>query len=327
MDELEAFIKKRFGVSLSIFSEALNSSPSANGYIMGAISELLLKEYLEKNNYNVLRIKEKPSGGNNAKNSDARGDFYIKKNNNDENDWFVIECKGLKSNAEFRGAKLDNESKLFKFLKPLAFPSKDYKKKIYDKGFKSYSKEKDLWESKNIDQKFPDFKWIEETAGATSVKLENIWKDEEDLLKWIKNQDKYLFSEQAYRKMEGIISILETHQPSNRISSITKVKQAAPLVLDFNIMAVDLFLRTGKHEFAFMNSDKISHSPTSPEHLYQNYTIDILIKGIKKNIIFTPPWYQNIDELINKTNPIARKLDESQLDKRIFSSDYSVDED
>jgi hypothetical protein len=26
-----------------------------------------------------LRIKEKPAGGNNAKNSEARGDFYIRK--------------------------------------------------------------------------------------------------------------------------------------------------------------------------------------------------------------------------------------------------------
>lgn len=59
--------------------QALRSSPSANGYIMGAVSELLLKQYLESLGYEVLRIKEKPAGGNNAKNSEARGDFYIRK--------------------------------------------------------------------------------------------------------------------------------------------------------------------------------------------------------------------------------------------------------
>ncbi len=78
-DEIQEFIEKRFGVTTNVFLQALRSSPSANGYIMGAISELLLKQYLEGLGYEVLRIKEKPAGGNNAKNSEARGDFYIRK--------------------------------------------------------------------------------------------------------------------------------------------------------------------------------------------------------------------------------------------------------
>ncbi|NJK84592.1 MAG: hypothetical protein HC912_13205 [Saprospiraceae bacterium] len=109
---------------------------------------------------------------------------------------------------------------------------------------------------------------------------------------------------------------MKTHQPSKRTGEITQINQAAPLVKDFNIMAVDLFLRTGKHEFAFMNSEKISHSPTSPEHLYQNYTIDVLIKDEKPQPIFTPPWYNDLEKLIRETNPTSLEMDESQLDTR-----------
>ncbi len=129
-DELQEFIKNRFGITTALFLQALKSSPSANGYITGAISELLLKNYLENIGYEVLRIKEKPAGGNNAKNNEARGDFYIRKKGGTKNEWLV------------------------------------------------------------------------------------------------------------------------------RISEIMQINQTAPLVKGFNIIAVDLFLRTGRHEFAFMNSEK-----------------------------------------------------------------------
>lgn len=317
-DEIQEFIEKRFGVTTNVFLQALRSSPSANGYIMGAISELLLKQYLESLGYEVLRIKEKPAGGNNAKNSEARGDFYIRKKGETKNEWLVIECKGLKSNSEFRGSKLDNKDKLFRFLKPLAFPKPDAKQKTYAKGLKAYTKTKEDWEKKNPNKTFPPFTWVLETAGAFSVYLTDIWKTEQDLKAWIDSQPDEVFTEQAYRNVEGAIAILETHQPSNRVSEITKKKQAAPLVKDFNIMAVDLFLRTGRHEFAFMNSEKISHSPTSPEHLYQNYTIDILVKDEKTQPVFTHPWYNDIEELIIQTQPIPRKIDDSQLDTREY---------
>jgi hypothetical protein len=314
--ELEDFIEKRFGISVAVFLQALRSNPSANGYLMGAISELLLRQYLESLGYEVLRIKEKPSGGNEAKNSEARGDFYIRKQGEFKNEWLVVECKGLKSNSEFRGSKLDSKDKLFRFLKPLAFPAPHFKQKIYDKGFKAYAKAKDEWSKNNPNKLFPSFEWSLETAGAINAHLQDIWQTEDDLRMWIYSQPDEFFTEQAYRKAEGVITILETHQPSKRIGEVTQINQAAPLVKDFNIMAVDLFLRTGKHEFAFMNSEKISHSPTSPEHLYQNYTIDILVKGKKTEVIFTPPWYSDIEQLIKETKPAPRKIDESQLDRR-----------
>lgn len=60
-EDLKSFIEIRFGVTIEVFLQALRSSPSANGYITGAISELLLKNYLENVGYEVLRIKEKPA--------------------------------------------------------------------------------------------------------------------------------------------------------------------------------------------------------------------------------------------------------------------------
>lgn len=309
-------ILKHFGVDERVFLEALRLSPSAQGYIMGAISEVLLKKYLQAKGYEVVRIKEKPSGGNDAKNYEARGDFYIRKSGNKDDKWLVIESKGLKSNSEFRGGKLDNPEKVFKFLKNRVFNTAKTKKTIFDKGFATYSKTKELWERKNPEKKFPDFKWNRNFPGAECYNLDGIWNNEDDLKKWVFSLDKICFSEDAFRNIKGAITILETHQPSKRIGIKTSIDQAAPLVYDFNIMSVDLFLRTRKHEFVFMNSEEISHSPTSPEHLYQNYTIDILVKGKKEKPTIQTPWYDDVDICITKTKPSFRKIDTTQIDNR-----------
>jgi hypothetical protein len=42
-EDLKSFIEVRFGVTTEVFLQALRSSSSANGYITGATSELLLK--------------------------------------------------------------------------------------------------------------------------------------------------------------------------------------------------------------------------------------------------------------------------------------------
>lgn len=307
---------KHFGVDERVFLEALKSSPSAQGYIMGAISELLLKEYLESKGFEAVRIKEKPSGGNNAKNYEARGDFYIRKKGNKDDKWLVIESKGLKSNSEFRGGKLDNPDKVFKFLKNRVFNITKTKETTFNKGYATYLKTKEVWETKNPGKCFPDFKWNRNFPGAECYNLDDIWNSEEDLKKWVFSLDKNCFSEEAFRNVEGVITILETHQPSKRVGIKTDIDQAAPLVYDFNIMSVDLFLRTGKHEFVFMNSEEISHSPTSPEHLYQNYTIDILVKDKKEKPIIQPPWYNDLDVCIAKTKPSFRNIDQTQIDNR-----------
>ena len=312
----EDFITKHFGVDEKTFFEAIELSPSAQGYIAGAISEVLLKDYLVNKSYEVIRIKEKPGGGNLAKNYEARGDFYIRKNGNKKDEWLVIESKGLKSNSEFRGSKLDNPEKVFKYLRARVFNASKTKKTIYDKGYAKYLKTKTAWERNNPRKHFPKFNWDKNNPGPECFSLGKIWKDEKELKKWVDSLNKNDFTEESYRKVDGAIAILETHSPSKRVGIKTGIDQAAPLIYDFNIMSVDLFLRTGKHEFVFMNAAHISHSPTSPEHLYQNYTIDILIKGLKKRPIIQVPWYLNLDDCINKTKPGYRKIDKTQIDNR-----------
>ena len=315
MNNTNKNILKDFGVNEQTFYEALRLNPNARGYIIGAISEILLKDHLETKGYEVVRIKEKPSGGNKAKNDQARGDFYIRKKGIKRDKWLVIESKGLKSNSEFRGEKLNNPTKVFKFLKNRTFNAPT-KKTIFNKGFNMYSKEKLSFEKENPRKRFPDFKWGRNFPGAECYNLDGLWSNEDELKEWVFSLDEKFFTEDAYRNVAGAIAILETHQPTRRKGIKTDINQAAPLVSDFNILSVDLFLRTGKHEFVFTNSEKISHSPTSPEHLYQNYTIDILIKDKKDKPVIQPPWYDNIDICIQETNPAYRKIDRSQIDDR-----------
>jgi len=316
MSKLDDYIIDVFGVKPEIFQNALELSPGSQGAISGAISEILLKNHLEQSGFEVIRIKEKPSGGNDAKNEEARGDFYVRPKESSKNEWWVIESKGLKSNSEFRGGKLDCAEKVFKFLRSRTFDIKD-SKKIYESGYSKYKKAKETWERKHKGKTYPIFSWTTEFPGPESYDLTNLWKNEQELKKWAFSLPKHCFSEESYRNGCGAISILETHQPSKRTSPIAGIDQAAPLVNDFNVMAVDLFFRTHEHEFVFMNSKKIAHSPTSPEHLYQNYTIDILVPNLKDVPVISFPWFRTFKELIDATSPVPQPLDLTQVDGRM----------
>ena len=305
-----------FGCSIAHFLEALDDSPSSRGYIAGALSEILLRHHLESEGYEIIRIVEKPAGGNDAKNADARGDFYVRKKGSKDDLWLVVESKGLKSNSEFRGAKLNNKDKVFRFLAPLAFPDKDAKEISYRKGHATYQKAKDAWQSNNAGKRFPPFLWDPKKPGPITCDLHGLWKNEDALKKYIDSLPPEAFTEAAYRTCRGAVAILETHKPSKRVAPKTEIDQAAPLVADFSVLTVDLFLRTGKHEFAFANPRELSHSPSSPEHLYQNYTIDVLVPGLKARPKLAPPWYCDFDECVAKTKPEYRELDPTQVDHR-----------
>lgn len=313
---LKNYIDLTFGVSEIVFQNALELSPGSQGSISGAISEILLKRHLEAEGFEVLRIKEKPSGGNDAKNDEARGDFYVRASDSTEDKWWVVESKGLKSNSEFRGGKLDSPEKVFNFLRSRLFDSKRTPASIYGAGLSRYHKAREAWEKVNKGKSFPDFSWSRVLPGPESFDLDGLWKSETDLKSWVYGIDKSRFTEDAYRACRGPISILETHKPSSRVGPLTGIKQAAPLVQDFSVLAVDLFFRTGRHEFAFVSATDISHSPTSPEHLYQNYMIDILVPGLKDRPRLRQPWFQTFSELLDSTFPKVQPLDHSQLDNR-----------
>lgn len=318
MNDIKSWLKDQFGTTTDKVLEALIKSPSAQGYINGAISEILLVDYLKSIGYEVHRIKEKPAGGFNEKKIGYKGDFLINKKGT--NIYYVVECKGLKSNSEFRGAQTGNnhikrltKEQAFKLLKKYLNVDN---RKIYDKGKKLYNTSKSKWEEMNPGMNFPNFDWDINTAGPDNVNLSPYFADSKTLKSFIDLADEDKLSEIAFKKRESLFSILQTHQPSGRIDPETGIDQAAPLKSDFSIMAVDLFLRTGEHRFVFMNPDTISHSPSSPNHLYQNYIIDILIPGIKDDLSIHHPWYDDIDSCIKSTNPRTVLFDASQLDYR-----------
>lgn len=309
------FTLSRFGVNENTLFEVLKNSPSAEGYLIGAIGEYFFKNYAERKGYEVRRIKEKPKGGNNAKKSDARGDFYIWNQNNKEDEGFVVECKSVKSNAEI-WPTLKTPSSWLKILENHSIKRNEHIKSIYEHGIRDYRKAKKAWLTTNPGKKFPDFKWIEENPGPGVPDLSDLWKSKEEIKKWLGSFKESDFYEEAYRNLKAPVRLIQTHMPSTRTDELG-IKRTGPLVSEFNILCLDLFLKTGEHEFVFVNSQDLNHQATSPNHLQQNYTIDILTAKDKfKKHKLLKPWYDDLDICINETNPIPRKIDKTQLDCR-----------
>ena len=315
MDQLEEYIISKFGISKGKFLEVLRKSPGAEGYLLGNLTETLFKEQAEANGFEVLRIKEKPEGGYNAKADDARGDFYIRSIESTADEWFVVECKGVKSNAEKRSNLLE-KSKCISVLKKHSVERPAHIKSILATGERNYKKAKAAWELKNK-ATFPSFNWNTQNPGSGVPNLTGLWESESEIKKWIDNFPEESFSEDAYWDLTAPIRILQTHMPSTRTCSVTKIKSTGPLVTEFNILCVDLFLKTGKHELVFANATQLNHQAKSPSHLQQNYTIDILTA--KDNFTRHPllaPWFDDLSECIKNTHPKPRKLDKTQLDLR-----------
>jgi len=147
--------------------------------------------------------------------------------------------------------------------------------------------------------------------------LTGLWSTKEEIKKWLDTFKAKDFDENAYWDLTAPVRLLQTHMPSTRIDTITNIKSTGPLVSEFNILCVDLFLKTGKHEFVFVNSTELNHQGKSPNHLQQNYTIDILTaKDDYKRHNLLKPWYNDLSLCIEETKPKFRKLDKSQLDGR-----------
>jgi len=315
MDVLKNYIKKKFGIDEKKFLEVLEKSPGAEGYILGNLGEDLFKEYASSIGYEALRIKEKPEGGNNAKSEDARGDFYIRKKGSKKDEWLVVECKGVKSNSEKR-CGLTKLKSCINILAKHSTERGEHVKSIYKSGNAAYNRAKDVWENK-VGKAFPPFNWSIINPGSGVPDLNGLWKDEDEIKKWLEKFPAKDFTENAYWNLTAPIRLLQTHMPSTRIDAVTNIKSTGPLVSEFNILCVDLFLKTGKHEFAFVNATQLNHQAKSPNHLQQNYTIDILTAkdGFKRHKLLEP-WFDDLEECIKKTKPKPRKLDKSQLDAR-----------
>ena len=315
MKILNDFVQERFGVDGNTFFEILKNSPGAEGYLIGALGEQLFKQYAESKGYEVLRIKEKPDGGYDAKSDDARGDFYIRKKGNKNDEWYVVECKSVKSNAEKR-AGLTDPAKCLSLLEKHSVKRKAHIGSIYVNGSEKYSKAKESWLKEHKGKRFPAFKWSKTNPGGGIPDLTGLWKSKDEIKNWLDKFDINDFSEEAYWNLKAPIRLIQTHMPSSRTDKLG-IKSTGPLVSEFNILCLDLFLRTGKHEFVFVNSQDLNHQAKAPNHLQQNYTIDILTAKDKfKRHKLLDPWYDDLDLCIKNTKPKPRKLDKSQLDYR-----------
>ena len=185
---------------------------------------------------------------------------------------------------------------------------------IYDKGKKAYEQSKN--EFKGDKTKYPPFRWSKLNPGAGIPDLSHLWSNKKEIEDWLNSFSDDKYTETAYWDLKAPVRLIQTHMPSSRTDELN-IKSTGPLVSEFNILCLDLFLRTGKHEFVFVNSQNLNHQAKAPNHLQQNYTIDILVEKdgyILHNLL--SPWYRDIDKCIEETKPIARQLDESQLDKR-----------
>lgn len=301
LKELEKFAKNLFNVDLETFIASIKLSPNAQGYLHGAISEIKLKRFLESQNYKVLRIKEKWEGD---KHDNHHGDFYIKKQSAKE--WFVLESKGVKSNSE-KWHKLFNKSNLIQFLK----------KHINVTPFKT---EKEIVEyiEKNLplfNTKYKEnlYTWNDIQKYKSSKKKTDKSKIMKVLKKLLLEDIEKLVSERLNYVMQTI-RVIETHFVSGGAGSKkSKRTQATPRVDEFHMLSLDLFLRVGEHFFIFVNPNDLEPSVSNKAHLQQNYIVDILVKGYKRDI--EKPWNHNFDVVFNSLkNPVSEK--DMQIDSR-----------
>lgn len=240
-----------FGVDESIVAEALLNSPNARGYIIGAISELLLKRELEKAGFEVLRIKEKWEGT-----KIHHGDFYITR---DGVNWFVVESKGLKSNSE----------------KWAGTSGKSYYEKLF------YSKR----------------------DGAEVQWFRSLPTEARELIRLEQRQSEF--------------RLCQTHMPSGKATNEKKTNgrsQASPRFDEFHLLAVDMYSKTGRHEFVYAVSDSLSRSTKDNNHLLQNYFITLVLPSSLRPVLpLARPWTTDVLALVD------------QLKSPVLSSQMQVD--
>src|SRR5207245_9331500 len=87
-----AALSARFGTDEKTLVEALWRSPNARGYLLGSLCEILVSNELTGLGFELERIKEKWNGP-----KLHHGDYYVRR---PAGPWYVLESKGLKSNAE-----------------------------------------------------------------------------------------------------------------------------------------------------------------------------------------------------------------------------------
>jgi hypothetical protein len=305
--KLEVFITKTFKTTVEIFLEALKLSPNAQGYVSGSVTELLLKKKLEDDGYEVKRIREKWEG---RKHPNHHGDFYFKDNDR----WFVLESKGVKSNSE-KWHKLYNYNNLKNILYSHSdkiswiIPKQDIEPQIIN------------WlktELPDFNETTPDLYDYEEIQKYTApgratpksvaiAELKNFSREE--IQSKIQERLDYVMSK---------VQVLETHFVSG-ISGTSDRTQATPRKDEFNLISIDIFLRYSEHKFLFANPKQLASSGDDENHLQQNYIMGFVFPqsdGTLK-LDLSDEWTNNFIEACETLNAAdAVNENEMQIDNR-----------
>lgn len=307
IDKFTRFIDRVFKTTLEVFFQALRMSPNAQGYVGGSITEILVMRTLKKHNLEVHRIREKWEGN---KHKNHRGDFYFKYKNR----WYVIEAKGIKSNSEI-WHKLYNKKSLTDFL--IRYSSL----LPWIKSGSPIENQVEKWINKNL----PYFynKYSENLYSFDEVKRYNLngrSTDKAKAISKLKNKSQDEINELIDERVQYIkskISVLETHFVSGTGGGYRK--QATPRFDEFNLLAVDIYLRYQKHYFLFANPNNLSASEQNSNHLKQNYIMGFVLTDKKGKVTLSldEEWIQDLNISLKDLNPKQSILKKDmQIDNR-----------
>lgn len=307
-NKFSKFVEKIFKTTLEIFFQALRMSPNAQGYVGGSITEILVMKKLKQHNLEVHRIREKWEGN---KHKNHRGDFYFKY----KNKWYVIEAKGIKSNSEI-WHKLYNKKNLTHFL------IKHSNLLPWIKKPSSIENQIEKWIKKNLpyfyskySENLYSFEEVKryDSNGRKTSKAKVILKLKD------KSQDEINFLiDERVRYIRSKISVLETHFVSG-VSGGGYRKQATPRFDEFNLLAVDIYLRYPTHHFLFATPNNLSPSEQDINHLKQNYVIGFAFENNSGKIILSldEEWTENLNMTLTRLNSKQSILKKDmQIDNR-----------
>ncbi len=298
-ERLTRFVRDVFKTTMEIFLEALKASPNAQGYVIGSITELLLKKKLETDyGFEVKRIREKWEG---RKHSKHHGDYYFRRPGT--NLWFVMECKGVKSNSE-KWHKLYNYDKLKRFLIshtdkiPWINDQNDVERQVADwlqSNLPKFENEyaESLYEYEEV-QRYLQNKPKRETLKSQSIiRLRDYNRDRIDAM--IEERLNYVMSK---------VKVLETHFVSGT-SGVSERTQATPRKDEFNAISIDIVLRYPEHKFLFANPKQLESSGDDPNHLQQNYIMGFVFTDERGSqmLSISEEWYDDFNRVYETINP------------------------
>ena len=312
IDRFTKFIERVFKTSLDVFFQALKMSPNAQGYMGGSITEILLLKKIKNHGLEVQRIREKWEGG---KHKNHRGDFYF----NYKEHWYVIEAKGIKSNTEI-WHKLYNKRNLINFLI-------EYSSLLtWIKPGSSIEKQVEKW----IRLHLPYFnsKYSEDLYSFEEIKRYDI-RDKKtrkaSVISKLKNKSQNEINDLISERVDYIrskISVLETHFVSGMSGSGNR-RQATPRFDEFNLLAVDIYLRYPEHCFLFANPNNLPASNKNSDHLKQNYILGFVLNDQQgyPYLSLDEEWIQDIDTALKGLDPKQSVSEEDmQTDNRYIKT-------